>query len=54
MNFEEQIPKKTETRPSKLVKPIIPLARPENDKLDVLEYIDHACHNTSRDNTLGK
>ena len=37
-----------------MVKLIILLARPENDELDVLEYIDLSCHNTSRDNTSGK
>ena len=39
VKFEEQIPKKSKTRPSKSVKPIIPLARPENDELDALEYV---------------
>ena len=40
--------------PSKLVKQIITLARPEKDELDALEYIDHTCHNTPRDSTSGK
>ena len=44
-----KIPKKTKTHLSKLVKPIIPLARPEKDELDALGYIDHTCHNTPRD-----
>ena len=52
MKIEVQIPKK-KTHPSKLVKPIILLARPETDELDALEYIDHMCHNTSRDTTSG-
>ena len=52
VKFEEQIPKKIKTHPSELVKPIIPLARPENDGLDA--YIDHKCHNTTRDTTSGK
>ena len=34
-----------------MVKPIIPLARPEMDKLDALEYIDHTCHDTPGDTT---
>ena len=37
-----------------MVKPIIPLASPENDDLEASEYIDHMCHNTPRDNTSGK
>ena len=45
--------KKLKTHPSKLVKPIIPLARPEKDKLDALEYIDHVCHTTPGDTTSG-
>ena len=54
VKIEEQIPKKSKTYPSKLVKPIIPLARPENNELDALEYIEHTCHNTSRDTTSDK
>ena len=54
VNNEEQFCKKTKTHPSKLVESIIPLARPETDKLDALEYIDHTCHNTPRDTTSGK
>ena len=46
VNIEEQNPKYTKTHPSELDKPIIPLTRPEQDKLDALEYIDHNCHNT--------
>ena len=37
-----------------MVKPIIPLARPEKDELDASEYIDHTCHNTPGDTTSGK
>ena len=37
---------KIKNHPSKLVKPIISLARPENDELDALEY-------TPRDTTSG-
>ena len=54
VKIEEQIPPKNRTHPSKLVKPIIPLARTEKDDLDALEYIDHMCHNTPRDITSGK
>ena len=54
VKFEEQIPKKLPTNSSKLVKPIIPLARPEKDELDASEYIDHTCHNTPGDTTSGK
>ena len=54
VTFEDQIPKKPSTHPSKLVKPIIPLARPENNELDASEYIDHTCHNTPGDTTSGK
>ena len=54
VKIEEQIPKKNKTHPSNLVKPIIPLASPEKDKLNALEYIDHTCLNTARDTTSGK
>ena len=37
-----------------MVKPIIPLARPEKDDLDALEYIYHTYHNTPGDTTSGK
>ena len=53
MKIEEQIPKK-KTHPSELIKPIIPLAGPEKDELDTVEYIDHTCHNTSGDTSSGK
>ena len=54
VKIEEQIPKKSKTHPSNLVKPIIPLVRPEKDDRDAIEYhIDHTCHNTSRDTTSG-
>ena len=49
VKIEEQIPKNTKTHPSKLVKPIIPMARTEKYELDALEYIDHTCHNTPQD-----
>ena len=52
--IEEQIPKKNKTYPSKLVKPIVPLARPEKDELEASEYIDQMCHNTPRDMISGK
>ena len=52
--MEDRVPKETKTHPSKLVKPIISLARPEKDELEALEYIDHACHNTARDTTSRK
>ena len=52
--MEEQISKKSKSHPSKLVKPIIPLVKPENNELDTLEYIDHMCHNTPGDTTSGK
>ena len=35
-------------------KPIIPLARPEMDQIDILEYIDQMCHNNPRYPTSGK
>ena len=54
VKVEGQIPKKTKTHLSKLVKPIIPLARLEQDEHDALEHIDHTCHNTPRDTTSGK
>ena len=54
MKIEEKIPKKNKTHPSKLVKPIISLDRPEKDELDALEFIDHKCHNTPRDTASGK
>ena len=54
VKIEEAIPKKTKTHPSKLVKVIIPLDRPEKDKVDASEYIDHTCHNTPRDASSGK
>ena len=38
---------KTKTHLSKLVKLIIPLAGPEKNELDALEYIIHTCHNTT-------
>ena len=40
--------------PSKLVKPIVSLVRPEKNKPDASEYIDHMCHNTPRCTTSGK
>ena len=54
VKFEEQIPKKLPTHSSELVKPIIPLVRPEKDDLDALEYIDHMCYNTPGNTTSGK
>ena len=52
--MEDKIHKKTKCYPSKLVKSIILLARPEKYELDASEYINHTCHNTPRDMTLGK
>ena len=54
VKIEDQILKKTKTHSSKLVKPIIPLVRPEKDELNTLEYFDYTCHNTPRDTTSGK
>ena len=54
MIIEKNIPKKSSTHPSELVKPIIPLARPENHEPDASEYINHTCHNTPGDTTSGK
>ena len=54
VKIEEQVPKKTKTHPSKLVKPVIPLARPENNELEASKYIDHTCHNTPKDTTSEK
>ena len=45
---------KVKNHPSKLVKPNIPLARLEKDKLEALGYIDHICRNTPIDTTSGK
>ena len=52
--MEDKIPQQTKTHPSKLAQPVIPLARPEKDKLEALEYIDHTCHNTPGDITSEK
>ena len=49
-----QIPKKVKSLPSKLVKPIIPLPRPEKAELDPSEYIDYMCHNTPGDSCSEK
>ena len=49
-----QIPKKVKYRFSELVKPIIPLVRPEKEDLHPLEYVDCTCHNTPGDSSLGK
>ena len=47
--------KKNKTNPSKWVKPIIPVAKPEsNEELGALEYIDHTYHNTPGDTVSGK
>ena len=54
MKIEEQIPQKAKTHVNKLVKTIIPLARPEIDDLDALEFIDHTCHNTPGHTTSRK
>ena len=40
--------------PSKLVKPISPLTRPENNELEASEFINHTSHNTHTDTTSGK
>ena len=37
-----------------MVKPIIPLTRPEKDELEALKYNSHMCHNTPIDTTSGK
>ena len=42
------------THPSELVNPIIPLARPEKDEHEVLEYIKHRRHNTPGGTASGK
>ena len=52
--MDYQIPKKAKSLLSKLVKPIIPLARPEINELDPLEYIDCTCHNTPGNSISGK
>ena len=54
VKFEDQIPKKSKNHPSKLVKRIITLARPEKDELQALKYIDHMYHNTPGDTTSAK
>ena len=48
------IPDKAKSLPSELVKPIIPLARPEKDDLDPSECIDCNCHNIPDHSTSGK
>ena len=45
MTMDDKIPKRTKSLTSKLVKPIIPLTRPDEDELQASEYIDHTCHN---------
>ena len=52
--MDYQIPKKAKSLPSKLVKPIIPLPRPEKNELDPLEHIDCTCHNTPGDSKSDK
>ena len=52
--MDYQILKKAKSFPSELVKPIIPLARPEKHELELLEYIDCKCHNTPDNSTSGK
>ena len=52
--MDDCIPQKTKSRPSTLVKPIIPLARPEMDYLDALQYIDHTCCHSPGNTTSGK
>ena len=52
--MDYQIPKKVKSRLPKLVKPIIPLALPENEELEPLGYIDCTCHNTPGDSSSGK
>ena len=52
--MDYQIPKKAKSLLSKLVKPIIPLARPEKDELDPSGHIDYTCHYTPGDSSSGK
>ena len=52
--MDYQISKRAKSCPSKLVKPIISLSRPENNELNRFEYIDCTCHNTPGDSTSGK
>ena len=52
--MEGYILQKTKSHLSKLVKPIIPLMRPEKKEHEVLECIDHTCHNTHGDTASGK
>ena len=54
VKIEEQIPKTIKTHLSKLVKPIIPLAKPKKHELYTLEYVHLMCHNTPRYTTSGK
>ena len=46
--------KKIKSRQSKLVKPIIPLTRPEKNEFNPSQYINDTCHYTPGDSTLGK
>ena len=52
--MEDCKPQKTKVHPSKMVEPIIPLARPESDELGYSKYVYHICHNTSGDINLLK
>ena len=53
VKIQEIIPK-TQTHPSKLVKPINHLTRPDKNEFEASKYIDHTCHNFSKDSTLEK
>ena len=48
-----QIPKKTRSRQSKLVKTIIFLSRPEKNELEPFKFIDYICHTTPDNSASG-
>ena len=52
-NIEVENSKMAKTYPKELVKPIIPLTRPENNELEASNYIDHTYHNKPGDTTSG-
>ena len=52
--MENKITKKNKSKSQELVNPIILLEGPEKEDLESSEYIDHTCHNTPGDSTLGK
>ena len=52
--MEDHILKNTKSRPSKLVKPIFPLAGPVKNEHETSKYINHTSYNTPGKNILGE